>query len=184
MVQSVPLVSDATTKQSGALRIFHIIVGLIAIGLAFFILSEPGLGIGTLVLLLSIALLVLGISRVARGLSHKLFTKTHRAIDVLAGVLSIILGFVVLAFPLLGVSTLVLLLAFAAMIYGITAIALGALAKRLKKWSRAFLVIAGILSVLFSFLVIGDPALGLLTLVVLLAVSFLMNGIENIASAI
>jgi len=176
--------SDSVTKQSGAVRIFRIIVGVIAIGLAFLILTEPGLGASTLVLLLSVALLVLGVSRLARGLSHRLFTRTHRVIDIIAGILSIVLGFVVLADPLLGVGTLVFLLAFAAMIYGITTIALGAVAKRLQKWSRAFLIIAGIVSVVFSFVVLDFPALGILTLTVMLAVSFLMSGIESIVSAI
>ena len=172
------------TKQSGALRIFHVIIGVIAIALAFFILAEPVLGVSTLVFLLSLVLLVLGFSRLVRGLSHRLFTKTHRIIDIIAGILSIVLGFVVLADPLLGATTLVFLLAFAAMIYGITTIVLGAMLKSLKKWSRAFLIVAGILSLVFSFVVLGFPALGLFTLVVMLAVSFLVNGIESIVSAI
>jgi len=175
--------SGATTGRPVALRAFHVILGLITIAAAFVILAEPGLGILTLVLILSLALLVLGVSRLARGLSHHLFTKRHRALDVIAGVLSIILGLVVLADPVLGASTLVLLLAFAAMIYGITTIVLGGLATRLPKWSRGFLVITGIVSVIFSFVVLDFPALGALTLVVMLTVSFLVSGIESIVSA-
>ena len=174
---------SATAKRPMAFRAFHIIMGLIAIAAAFVILAEPGLGILTLVLILSFALLVLGVSRLARGLSHNLFSKKHRALDIIAGALSIILGLIVLADPVLGASTLVLLLAFAAMIYGITTIILGALAARLPKWSRGFLVVTGILSVIFSFVVLDAPALGALTLVVILTVSFLVNGVESIVSA-
>jgi uncharacterized membrane protein HdeD (DUF308 family) len=160
------------------------IMGLIAIGAGVIILAEPGLGILTLALILSITLLILGISRLARGLSHELFTKKHRALDVIAGVISIILGLVVSADPMLGASTIVLLLAFAAMIYGITTIILGALVNRLPKFARGFLVLTGILSVIFSVAVLDLPALGLLTLVVMLTVSFLVNGIESIVSAL
>ena len=120
----------------------------------------------------------------ARGLSHKLFTKGHRVVDVIAGVLSIILGLVVLADPVLGASTLVLLLGLAAMIYGITTIVLGAVVAKLPKWLRGFLVATGVLTVIFSFVVLGFPALGLLTLVVMLTVSFLVNGVESIVSAL
>jgi len=176
--------SDATTKRPMALRAFHILLGLIAIGAAFVILAEPGLGVLTLVLILSITLLVLGVSRLARGLSHKLFTKLHRTLDVIAGVLAIVLGLVVLADPVLGASTLVLLLAFAAMIYGVTTIILGARADKLTKWLRGFLIATGVLSVIFSFIVIDLPALGVLTLVVMLTVSFLVNGIESIVAAL
>jgi uncharacterized membrane protein HdeD (DUF308 family) len=157
---------------------------LIAIGAAFLIIADPGLGVYTLVLLLSVTLLILGISRLARGMSHKLFSKMHKAIDVMAGVLSIILGFVVLIFPLIGASTLVLLLAVAAMVYGITTIMLGAMVARLSKLPRAVLIVTGVLSVVFSFAVIDLPALGMLTLVVLLAASFLVSGVESIVSAI
>jgi len=176
--------SETATKRPMTHRVFHIIMGLIAIAAAFVILAEPGLGIFTLVLILSLVLLVLGVSRLGRGLSHNLYSKKHRALDIVAGILGIILGLVVLADPMLGASTLVLLLAFAAMFYGITTIALGALATRLPKWVRGFLVVTGILSVIFSFVVLVFPALGALTLVVLLTVSFLVNGIESIVSAI
>lgn len=159
-------------------------MGLIAIAAAFLIIGDPGLGVYTLVLLLSVTLLILGFSRLARGMSHRLFSKMHRVIDVIAGVLSIILGFVVLIFPLLGASTIVLLLAVATMIYGITTIVLGAMVARLSKLPRVVLVVTGVLSVVFSFAVIDFPALGMLTLVVLLAASFLVSGVESIVSAI
>ena len=66
---AIDAVMSDKTKQSGALRIFHVIIGVIAIALAFFILAEPVLGVSTLVFLLSLVLLVLGFSRLVRGLS-------------------------------------------------------------------------------------------------------------------
>jgi len=178
------IMTETTPKRPMAFRVFHVVMGLIAIAAAFIILAEPGLGILTLVLILSLVLLLLGVSRLGRGLSHHLYTKKHRALDIIAGILSIILGLIVLADPLLGASTLVLLLAVAAMIYGITTIVLGALAVRLSKWARGFLVVTGVFSVIFSFVVLDFPALGALTLIVMLTVSFLVNGIESIVSAI
>ena len=45
------------------------VVGLISIGLAFVVLAFPGLALLTLVFLLSFALLVIGIDRLAAGIT-------------------------------------------------------------------------------------------------------------------
>jgi len=168
----------------GWLRALRIIFGLIAIVASLYVLSSPGFAVYTLVLLLSLAMIMIGISKLARGLSHRLFSKAHRVIDVVAGMLGIILGFAVLSFPLMGAVTLIFLLAIATMVYGIGSVVIGAMAGRLPKWVRALLVIAGLLAVVFSLIVFAEPAIGALTLIVILSVSLMVNGIESILSAI
>lgn len=168
----------------GWLRVLRIIFGLIAIVASFYVLASPGLAVYTLVLLLSFAMIMIGVSRLTRGLSHRLFSASHRVVDVIAGVLGIILGFVVLTYPLMGAITLIFLLALATMIYGFGSIAIGAIAKRLPKWVRVFLVVMGLLAVAFSLIVFGEPAIGMFTLMVMLSVSLMVHGIESIVSAI
>jgi len=168
----------------GWLRALRIIFGLIAIVASFYVLSSPGFAVYTLVLLLSLAMIMIGMSRLARGLSYRLFSKAHRVVDVVAGVLGIILGFGVLAFPLMGAITLIFLLAFATMIYGFGSVVIGAIASKLAKWVRALLVIAGLLAVVFSLIVFAEPAIGAFTLIVILSVSLMVHGIESILSAI
>jgi uncharacterized membrane protein HdeD (DUF308 family) len=175
---------NSAKSQPGWLRFVRIIFGLIAIAASFFVLAEPGLGVLTLVFLLSLAMITLGVARLARAFSHAMFSKGHRILDAIVGILGIILGLFVLADPLLGASTLVFLLAFVTMIYGIGSIVIGAWVGRLGKWLRALLVIFGVIGIVFAFIVLGDPALGIFTLVILLAVSLFVNGIESIVSAI
>jgi uncharacterized membrane protein HdeD (DUF308 family) len=127
---------------------------------------------------------VLGASKVARSISHKLFSKGHRVVDLVAGILAILVGVIVLAFPSLGTGTLIFLLAFASMFYGIGSIIIGASAAILPKWSRALHVLVGFLNIVFSFIVIASPAIGAVALVILLSVSFMVSGIESIVSAI
>ena len=116
----------------------------------------------------------------------KLWSKSHRALYAVAGVLAVIIGVLVLAFPVLGMGTMIFLLAFALMVYGIVSLIVGgsAAAGLVSKWWRAVLIIVGVLSVIFSLLVIVFPAIGLITLVVWLSVSFLLNGIESIISGV
>jgi uncharacterized membrane protein HdeD (DUF308 family) len=129
-------------------------------------------------------LLVLGMSKVARSTSHRLFSKGHRVVDAAAGVLTIILGLMVLTFPLLGIGTLIFLLAFAGMIYGVGSVIIGAWVALLPKWSRTLHVVIGLLSIIFSLVVLTVPAIGAVTLIVMLSASFMVNGIESIVSAI
>ena len=171
-------------KPPGWLRVVRVIFGVIAIGASLLVLADPALGVFTLVLLLSFAMIMLGIARLARAFSHTLFTRTHRVLDAIVGVLGIFLGLVVLADPILGASTLVFLLAFATLIYGIGSIIIGASVARLAKWMRALLVVFGILAMIFAFIVLANPAIAILTLVFLLSISLIVNGIESIASAI
>jgi uncharacterized membrane protein HdeD (DUF308 family) len=105
-------------------------------------------------------------------------------VDAIVGVLGIILGFLVLGDPVLGASTLVLLLAFATMIYGIGSIVIGAWVARLAKWVRALIVIFGLVAIVFAFIVLANTAIAILTLVFFLAASLIFNGIESIVSAI
>jgi len=175
---------NSTSSHPGWLRLFRIIVGLIAIAASIYVLVSPGVALYTLVLLLSFALLILGASKVARSISHKLFSKGHRVVDLVTGILAIVLGGIVLAFPLLGIGTLIFLLAFASLIYGIGSIVIGAWVAALPKWSRALHVLVGLMNIVFSFLVIAYPAVGAVALVIILSVSFMVSGIESIISAI
>ena len=171
-------------KLPGWLRFVRVIFGLIAIAASLLVLADPALGVFTLVLLLSFAMIMLGVARLTRAFSHSLFSSKHRALDAIVGVLGIILGLVVLADPILGASTLIYLLAFATLIYGIGSIIIGASVARLAKWMRALLVIFGILAMIFAFIVLANPAIAILTLVFLLSISLIVNVVESIASAI
>ena len=167
----------------GWLRALRVVFGLIAIVASFYVLASPGLAVITLTVFLSFAMIMIGVSRLVRGMFLRLLGKAHRALDVIVGLLGIILGFAVLSFPLMGALTLIFLLAFATMVYGFESIAIGAIAARLSRSVRAILVILGALGVAFAIIVFSEPAIGIFTLIVLLSVSLMVHGIESIASA-
>jgi len=164
-------------------RALLVIFGLVAIAASIFVLAVPGIALITLVFLLSFSLLFVGLSRIARGISLSALSKGHRVLDVLAGFLGIAIGIIVFLFPLLGLGTLVFMLAFGTMIYGIVSVAIGASASRLTKGVRALVVLIGILAIILSVIVLASPAVAVLTLIFLLSVSFMVNGIESIVLA-
>ena len=173
-------------QKSDWVRALRVIVGLIAIVASVVALTFPGLSLITLLFLLSFVLFFLGIARVVYSVKAKFWPKGLRALYAVAGVLALILGAVVLAFPLLGIATLVFLLAIALLAYGIVSLVIGgsAAASLVSKWKQALLVIVGALSIIFSLIVLVFPGIGLVTLVVWLSVSFLLNGIESIIAGI
>jgi len=164
-------------------RALLVIFGLVAIAASIFVLAVPGIALLTLAFLLSFSLLFLGLSRLARGISLSALSRGHRILDILAGLLGIALGMVVFLFPLLGLSTLVVILAFGTMIYGIASVAIGASASRLTRGVRALALLTGILAIILSVVVLVSPAVAILTLVFLLSVAFMVNGVESIVLA-
>ena len=164
-------------------RALLVVFGLVAIAASIFVLAVPGIALITLVFLLSFSLVFVGLSRIARGISLSALSRGHRVLDVVAGLLGIVIGIIVFLFPLLGIGTLVFMLAFGTMIYGIVSVAIGASLSRLTKGVRALVLLAGILAILLSVIVFVSPAVAILTLIFLLSVSFMVNGIESIVLA-
>lgn len=164
-------------------RVLRVIFGLIAIVASIFVLGLPGIALLTLLFLLSFSMLFLGLSRLARGISLNALSKSSRAMDIVAGLLGIVIGIIVLLFPLLGIGTLIFMLAFATMIYGIASVVTGASASQLTKGLRALVFVSGLLAIILSFIVLARPAIALLSLVFLLSVSFMVGGIESIVLA-
>jgi uncharacterized membrane protein HdeD (DUF308 family) len=164
-------------------RAFLVIFGLVAIAASIFVLAVPGIALLTLVILLSVSLLSVGLSRLARGIALRALSRGHRVLDVVAGLLGIGIGLIVFLLPLLGIGTLVFMLAFGTLVYGIVSVAIGASVTLLSRGIRALVVLTGVLAIILSVIVLVSPAVAILTLVFLLSVSFMVNGIESIVLA-
>ena len=164
-------------------RAFLVIFGLVAIAASFFVLAVPGIALLSLVIVLSVSLLFVGLSRIARGVSLHKLSRGHRALDLLVGLLGIALGMVVFLFPLLGFGTLVFMLAFGTMMYGIASVVIGASASPLSRGVRTLVLVTGVLAIVLSFTVLANPAAAALALTFILSFSFMINGIESIVLA-
>jgi uncharacterized membrane protein HdeD (DUF308 family) len=166
-------------NSSKAIRLSQMVLGAIAIALSLSIIVDPGVGIATLIVLLSITLLVTGLERVAVGVLLHL-TKSSRIGNIVLGAITIGLGIGVILFPILTAIFLVTLLAVGLLFLGIARIIQGIANKDVSKWSRAALIGVGILSLAISFLVFAHPVSGVILLTVILAVNLLIIGIESV----
>ncbi|HET9805639.1 MAG TPA: DUF308 domain-containing protein [Nitrososphaeraceae archaeon] len=169
---------------SKGIRILQIIVGIIAIALSIAVIVNPGFGIEFLVFLLSITLLVAGIERVAIGFLPYITKSSTRITNIVLGGLAIALSIIVIAFPIFTIGLLVTLLALGLLFIGIARIVQGIFAKQTSKWSRAFLIGVGILSIGISVMVFINPVVGIFIMTFMLAVNLLIIGIESIVHGV
>ena len=170
-------------KLPTGIRIIQIILGGIAIALAFTVLLYPGLGIGVLIFLLSVTLLVVGFERIAMAFV-KMLPRSVRIGNVVLGGLAITAGIAVIAFPLLAIGLLVGILSFGLLFIGVARIIHGMKAKNISKWSRIFILGVGILSIVIAATVIASPLLGVFLLTFILGVNLLIIGTESISYAV
>ena len=102
-----------------------------------------------------------------------------RALEIATGLLTLVLGVLVLVFPSWGISTLVILLSFGIFFSAIRSISLIGYSG-LSKGLRAISVIAGIISLIFAVLVLIFPGFAILTLLILVSTALLVYGVGRI----
>lgn len=171
-------------RAPGWLRALDIVFGLIAIILSVVVLVYQDLAILTMIFVLSIVLLVVGIARIFGGIFAKYLSDGMRAVNVGIGILALVLGAIALLHTDLTTQVLIYILSFALLLNGIARLVIGGFARLLPSWLRGLLTVVGLLTIILSVVVFVSPAFGELTLVLILSITFLLNGIARIVSGI
>jgi uncharacterized membrane protein HdeD (DUF308 family) len=102
-----------------------------------------------------------------------------RALEILTGLLAIIFGILVFAFPGWGVSTLVVLLAFGLFFVGFRSLAVLSV-KGLPNSVKAINAIAGITSIILAVLAIVFPGYGIVTLLTFVSLALVIHGVARL----
>jgi uncharacterized membrane protein HdeD (DUF308 family) len=161
-------------KSSMGLRILEIIAGIIVLVLAGYVIAHPLVAVATLIVFLAIALIILGVAYFIRVFA-KGISGWRRLLNLILSILAIIIAAYIIAYPAIyGSLTLVYLFGLAFLFAGIANAARG----------TAGSIIVGVLGIIVGFVVIIFPALGLATIVLLLAVFLVIFGLESIISGI
>ena len=172
------------TKSPSWMRALDIVLGLIAVTLSFVVLVYQELAILTMILVLSIVLLFVGMARIFGGIFVTYLSDGMRAVNVGMGILALVLGAIALLYADLTTQVLIYILYFALLVNGIARLAIGGFAKVFPSWVRGLLVVVGLLTIVLSVVVFVSPGFGFLTLVLVLSVTFLLNGIARIVQGI
>jgi uncharacterized membrane protein HdeD (DUF308 family) len=176
--------SSRRQKSPNWLRYVQVGLGAISIILSIAILTQPGIAVYTIILMLSIALLIIGIERIATGIAP-LPSRSSRISNIGLGALAIAVALVVISFPVFTAGFLVTLAAISLLFVGIARIVQGVRNKDTPGWSRGFMVGVGVLSIAVSLLVIARPiSFGVVLLGLMISIALLINGIQMIALGI
>jgi uncharacterized membrane protein HdeD (DUF308 family) len=169
------------SKQPGWFRSLELIFGLIATAFGVLVLIFPGLGITTLIVVLSVGLLFASF-RAISFLGLRPLPASLRIAAAIAGIIGIILALLVALFPGYGDATLIVILSFGLLVYGVSRILQGYSHRATASWHRGTVVAVGVIDVVLSIVVLVLPSLALLTLAVILSVILIVSGLEMVLS--
>ena len=170
-------------KTPKGIRIAEIILGVIAIALAAFVISNPEAAVSFHVMLLGFALVVIGVSRIIVGGVAKQASGKSRGISIGTGVISIIGGIFAIANPIEAIGTLIWIVSIIILIHGLGLIGSG-ITSRADKGSRIPGIVLGAIAVGFAGILLAHPELALAMMIFFMAIGLFSNGIASIISGI
>ncbi len=170
------------TRTSGGYRALEIILGIIALVAGFLALFYPTAVVVTLVVFFGIIILVIGILRLATAGSSSWLPGGSRGTNAAIGIILIIIGLLILFFPLPATVTIAILLGIGLLIYGIGRIVVGIGAKNMNGGVRALLILLGILIAVFGLIAIFFPVIGVYTYAFFVSIAFILIGIDALAA--
>lgn len=146
--------------------LLNIILGLVAV-------TWPGLTLYILILIFAINILIVGMFAIFEPLFDK--KNPHSVLTALLGILGVILGIFLIARPEIAAGVVVLLIAIWALCFGVVDLYAGFASSHEKgAW---FLVLTGILSLVFGVYMLFNPLTGALALVWVIGLYAILTGL-------
>ena len=167
------------------LRILQITIGAAAIILSIFIIISPKLGGITAISMVAITLLIVGIERIASGVSSK-YSKRSRLINIGLGIVIVAFGIFTIANPSGSIGFMVLLVGIALLINGIVRITDALIKKRNedRQLNKIFRLVVGIISIAIAIITLVSQGFGVIFVALVVGIALLINGIEIIVAGI
>jgi uncharacterized membrane protein HdeD (DUF308 family) len=137
--------------------------GVVAVLFGIMAFVYPGLTVAVLVLLFGAWILVDGVFRVIGAIGHRASDKEW-GFDLIIGIMGIIIGFLTFHAPRITALALIIYIAAWALMIGATEIALAIKLRREIK-GEWFLILMGLLSIVFAVMLLWNPLPGALALV-------------------
>lgn len=154
------------------------LTGLVAIALGILLLAMPGATLKTVIYLFGIMVIVYGLARIVAALRGRM---ESRSAGVAGGILAIIAGAAVMAWPEMTAATMIWIIAGWAIASGAMDFAGAFTAKEAGAGRRLWGAISGVVSVVFGVLLIAWPGKGGLALLWLIGLYLLVLGFFRIA---
>lgn len=147
-----------------------LLAGLLSIAVGVALLLKPGDSLETLAVIAGIFVLLDGIIELAASLMHG---TQSRGMVALLGVLSVIVGVLLIRHPISGITAIALLIGIWLIAAGVVRIVAAFEVDGHPGWN----IFAGLVGVAAGTVIIIDPSIGYTTLALLAGIAFIANGI-------
>jgi len=165
-------------QSRGAYMALSFITGLLMIVLGGLFLAQPGLSLATVIWLVGIFSIVYGLFLAIAGIAGR---HEGGGWAIAGGVLAVIMGIVVLAWPAATSLAVLYIIAAWAIISGVADIA-GAFAGGISGGRRVWLVILGLIGIAVGIYFFVHPVSGILTLLWVVGVYLVLLGVFRIVA--
>lgn len=161
----------------------YLVIGILSFALGVFMLTNPAITYEMMTLLLGMALLIFGIIEMIVGIfSRNIFVS--RAAVIIGAVLNIVLGILLAANPGIAALTLPLILGMWMLYQSFMMINYASDLKNFKVKGYGLTLFCGIVLLVLSILILLRPmTVGMITVAVYIALSFIIYGLSEIVSA-
>jgi uncharacterized membrane protein HdeD (DUF308 family) len=162
----------------------YLVIGVLALILGVFMLANPFITYEMMTLLLGLALLIFGVIEMIVGIfSRNLFVS--RAAVIIGAVLNIVLGILLAANPGIAAITLPLILGMWMLYQSFMIISYSNDLKNFKVKGYGLTLFCGIVLLVLAILILLRPvAIGMMTVAIYIALSFIIYGLSEIVSAV
>jgi len=167
-------------------RILEIIPGIIIIILAGYIIFNPNVAIDLLRVLLGVGLIILGLVLAIRGWTSEAKSGAAKVLSVILGIIVLVLGITAIVYTSIGTGLLIFLLAVGLLLNAIGRISFAgySVAVGMPSWIRWSSMVLGVIALILAIGVIIFPGIGEALLVILVAVIFVLFGIQLILTGL
>jgi uncharacterized membrane protein HdeD (DUF308 family) len=146
------------------------LLGLLSIAAGVIVLFKPGDSLATLAVISGVFLLLDGIMEIVASLSR---ATASRGLVALLGVLTLIVGVLLIRHPIQGVTAIALLLGLWLITIGVVRLVATFEVREHRGWN---LFVAAI-DILAGIVIVSSPDIGFTTLALLVGIAFVMNGV-------
>jgi uncharacterized membrane protein HdeD (DUF308 family) len=149
------------------------LVGLVSIAAGVIVLLKPSDSLVTLAVIAGIFILIDGAFDLATSLSRR---TENRGLSAIVGVISIVVGVLLIRHPIGGVLAVALLI-------GIWLIAAGVVGvvRAFDRDHRAWNIVVGLLEAAAGIVIVSSPPISFATLALLVGIAFIVNGVGQFA---
>lgn len=161
----------------------YLIIGVLAFILGVFMLTNPAITYEMMTLLLGLALIIFGIIELVVGLFSRNFFVSRAAI-LIGAILNIVLGILLAANPGIAALTLPLILGMWMLYQSFMMISYAGDLKGFKVKGYGLTLFCGIVLLILALLILLRPVtIGMFTVAIYIALSFIIYGLSEIVSA-